>query len=44
MIFCGLGDRAVTIIRREHTANFTILPNEIFFDARLSIETKGVLA
>ena len=44
MIFCGPGDLAVTIIRREHTANFTILPNEIFFDARLSIETKGVLA
>jgi len=33
----------VTIVRREHRAHFTILPNAIFLDQRLSIEAKGVL-
>lgn len=33
----------MTIIRREHRAHFTILPNAIFVDQRLSIEAKGVL-
>jgi hypothetical protein len=33
----------VTIVRREHRAHFTILPNAIFLDERLSIEAKGVL-
>ena len=34
---------AVTIIRREHRAHFTIVPNAMFLDKRLSIEAKGVL-
>jgi len=33
----------VTIIRREHRAHFTIVPNAVFGDTRLSIEAKGVL-
>jgi len=33
----------VTIVRRVHRAHFTILPNAIFTDERLSIEAKGVL-
>jgi hypothetical protein len=37
------GDAPVTIVRREHRAHFTILPNAIFLDERLSIEAKGVL-
>jgi hypothetical protein len=32
------------IIRREHNGNFTILPNNIVNDQRLSIEAIGVLA
>ncbi|MEZ5901657.1 MAG: hypothetical protein R3D51_19430 [Hyphomicrobiaceae bacterium] len=31
------------IIKREHNGNFTIVPNAIFVDKRLSIEAKGVL-
>jgi len=33
----------MTIVRREHRAQFTIIPNAIFVDGRLSIEAKGVL-
>ena len=33
----------MTIIRREHRAHFTVLPNAIFVDQRLSIEAKGAL-
>ena len=33
----------MTIVRREHRAHFTILPNAIFLDQHLSIEAKGVL-
>jgi len=33
----------VTIVRREHRSHFTIVPNAIFADERLSIEAKGVL-
>ena len=33
----------MTIIRREHKAHFTIVPNAVFADTRLSIEAKGVL-
>ena len=33
----------MTIVRREHRAHFTIVPNAIFVDTRLSIEAKGVL-
>jgi hypothetical protein len=33
----------MTIIRRHHNCNFTIVPNAIFEDDRLSIEAKGVL-
>jgi hypothetical protein len=33
----------VTIIRREHNGNFTIVPNAIFADRRLSIEAIGTL-
>jgi hypothetical protein len=33
----------MTIVRREHRAQFTIVPNAIFLDDRLSIEAKGVL-
>jgi hypothetical protein len=33
----------MTIVRREHRAHFTVLPNAIFIDRRLSIEAKGVL-
>lgn len=32
------------IIRREHNGNFTILPNNIVNDERLSVEAIGVLA
>jgi hypothetical protein len=31
------------IVRREHRARFTIIPNAISRDDRLSIEAKGVL-
>ena len=33
----------MTIVRREHRAHFTIVPNAVFADARLSVEAKGVL-
>jgi hypothetical protein len=33
----------VTVVRREHRAHFTIVPNAVFADARLSVEAKGVL-
>lgn len=33
----------MTIVRREHKAQFTIVPNAVFADARLSVEAKGVL-
>jgi hypothetical protein len=33
----------MTIVRREHRAQFTIIPNAIFRDDRLTIEAKGVL-
>jgi hypothetical protein len=33
----------MSIVRRHHNSNFTIVPNAIFEDARLSIEAKGVL-
>jgi len=33
----------MTIVRREHRAHFTIVPNAVFTDDRLSIEAKGVL-
>jgi hypothetical protein len=33
----------MTIVRREHRAQFTIVPNAIFRDDQLSIEAKGVL-
>ena len=33
----------MTIVRREHRAHFTIVPNAMFTDERLSIEAKGVL-
>ncbi|MCI0598581.1 MAG: hypothetical protein L0Y60_03510 [Beijerinckiaceae bacterium] len=33
----------MTIVRREHRAHFTIVPNAMFLDKRLSIEAKGVL-
>jgi hypothetical protein len=33
----------VSIVRRHHNSNFTVVPNAIFEDARLSIEAKGVL-
>jgi hypothetical protein len=33
----------MSVIRRHHNGNFTIVPNAIFEDARLSIEAKGVL-
>ena len=33
----------MTIIRREHRAHFTIVPNAMFTDERLSVEAKGVL-
>ena len=33
----------MTIVRREHRAQFTIIPNAIFRNDRLSIEAKGVL-
>jgi hypothetical protein len=33
----------MTIIRRELRSHFTIVPNAIFLDKRLSIEAKGVL-
>ena len=34
----------MTIVRREHRDNFTIVPNAMFLDERLSVEAKGVLA
>ena len=37
------GHAPVTIVRREHKAQFTIVPNAVFADARLSVEAKGVL-
>ncbi|MGY3452185.1 hypothetical protein [Bradyrhizobium sp. USDA 4353] len=33
----------MTIVRREHRAQFTIVPNAVFADTRLSVEAKGVL-
>jgi hypothetical protein len=33
----------MSVIRRHHNSNFTVVPNAIFEDARLSIEAKGVL-
>jgi hypothetical protein len=33
----------MTIVRREHRDNFTIVPNAMFLDERLSVEAKGVL-
>lgn len=33
----------MTIVRREHNGNFTIVPNAIHEDRRLSIEAKGAL-
>ncbi len=33
----------MTIVRREHRDNFTIVPNAVFLDERLSVEAKGVL-
>jgi hypothetical protein len=33
----------MTIIRRHHNSNFTVIPNAIFEDSRLSIEAKGAL-
>ncbi len=33
----------ITIVRREHRAYFTVVPNAVFADARLSVEAKGVL-
>ena len=33
----------MTIIRREHKAHFTIVPNAVFVDTRFSVEAKGVL-
>jgi hypothetical protein len=33
----------VTIVRREHRAHFTVVPNAVFADDRLSVEAKGVL-
>ncbi|WP_316202623.1 MULTISPECIES: hypothetical protein [unclassified Bradyrhizobium] len=33
----------MTIVRREHRAQFTIVPNAVFADPRLSVEAKGVL-
>jgi hypothetical protein len=33
----------VTIVRRQHWAHFTIVPNAMFLDERLSIEAKSVL-
>ena len=33
----------MTIVRRHHNSNFTVVPNAIFGDARLSIEAKGAL-
>jgi hypothetical protein len=33
----------MTILRRHHNSNFTIIPNAVLDDERLSIEDKGVL-
>jgi hypothetical protein len=33
----------MTIIRRHHNSHFTVIPNAIFEDSRLSIEAKGAL-
>ena len=33
----------MTIVRSEHRAQFTIVPNAVFADPRLSVEAKGVL-
>ncbi|WP_315785424.1 hypothetical protein [Bradyrhizobium sp. SZCCHNPS1003] len=33
----------MTIVRCEHKARFTIVPNAVFADSRLSVEAKGVL-
>jgi hypothetical protein len=33
----------MSVVRRHHNSNFTIVPNAIFEDPRLSIEAKGVL-
>jgi hypothetical protein len=33
----------MTIVHSEHRAQFTVIPNTIFRDDRLSIEAKGVL-
>jgi len=33
----------MTILRRHHNSNFTIVPNAIFEDKRISVEAKGTL-
>ena len=33
----------MSVVRRHHNSNFTVVPNAIFEDARLSIEAKGTL-
>jgi hypothetical protein len=33
----------MSVVRRHHNSNYTVVPNAIFEDARLSIEAKGVL-
>jgi hypothetical protein len=33
----------MSVVRRHHNSNFTVVPNAIFEDPRLSIEAKGVL-
>jgi hypothetical protein len=33
----------MSIVRRHHNSNFTVVPNAIFEDARLSVEAKGTL-
>jgi predicted transcriptional regulator len=40
----GGGDRAMSIIRRKYTANFTTIGNELFDDERLSADEVGILA
>jgi hypothetical protein len=33
----------MSIVRRHHNSNYTVVPNTIFEDARLSVEAKGTL-
>jgi hypothetical protein len=33
----------MSVVRRHHNGNFTVIPNAIFEDERLSVEAKGVL-